>query len=410
MPVVRCITTRGDKCRLFHHTGTVALVPYVLGSSTYERITVYQQTVFPEFRVSFCPTNAGRSDSLKIQVPCFRCVSWKFSTSLACRNDDGQRFSRLKRPFTLRVSWVLYESILVSYYNDFQSFRKHELFLLYVTTSQHPLIVPGDWQPTTMRWPLRSSRGHDRDHIEFLNSKFRLRIPMSSSPNITLKKLSLHHDDSTACSSFSSDSSVSSTRTARKQVHFCDDAIEFQPERKVLTRADSESLWFSRAELSEIKSTFRRIYNRENQDSNFKEAVTISQRLFSREELYVFADTDNDEITDADNVTCQALYYKDAARTLGLDDARGLERFLYGTTTTSKSSNGTKWQHMQKYVLNVLDAQKLVWDWPPERRAAFIASKCHSLPSVVWALASADADAEALRAHVETNKREFLEV
>jgi hypothetical protein len=259
-----------------------------------------------------------------------------------------------------------------------------------------------------MLWPRRSPRGHDPDRIEYLNTKFQLRIPMGPSPHVSVKKVLYFPDDSTACSSVSSDSSVSSTRGAERHVHFCDDIIEFQPQRKVLAQADSEILWFSRSELSEIKATFRRIHNREIEDPRFREAANRVQRLFSRQKLYVSADTDNAEPSESEHINCQALHYKDAARILGRDDARGLERFHYGTTTVSKS--GTRWQHIQRYVATVLDAQKLAWDCPLERRVAFIASKCHPLPSIVWALASADADSEADSVLLESPKREFLEV
>lgn len=260
-----------------------------------------------------------------------------------------------------------------------------------------------------MRWPRRSPWRHDSDHIEYLNTKFQLRIPMNSKSTVSMNKVSPLPDDSTACSSISCDSSVSSVRTVRRQVHFCEEIVEFQPPRKVLTEADIDILWFNRSELSEIKSTFRRIYNREyGYDTRLKEAANRVQRLFSRQNLHVLADSDNDEASEADCVSRQVLYYLDAARILGRDDARGLERFHYGTTIVSNSS--VRWQHIQKYVAAVLDAQKLAWNCPLESRAAFIAAKCHSLPSVVWGLASADADEEAVSVLFESLEREFLEV
>jgi hypothetical protein len=259
-----------------------------------------------------------------------------------------------------------------------------------------------------MSWLRRSLWGHDSDHIEYLNTKFQLRIPMNSSFSVAVKKVLPFSDDSTARSSSSSDSSVSFTRTARRQVQFCEDIIEFQPLRKVLTQADSETLWFSRSELSEIKATFRSICNRECKDPNFEEAVKRVQCLFSRQTLYVFADTDYAEVSEAEDVSCQALYYTDAARILGRDNARGLERFHYGTTTISKSI--PRWQHMQRYVTIVLEAQKCAWNCPPERRAAVIASKCHSLPSIVWALASANADTESVRELFESVKHDNVHI
>ena len=257
-----------------------------------------------------------------------------------------------------------------------------------------------------MRWLRRSPTVHDPDHIVHLNTKFQLRIPMSAAPQFSLKKVLLFPDDSTTCSSVSSDSSVSSS--GRRRVRFYDDVIEFLPSRKILTQDDTNVLWFSRSELSEMKSTFRRIHNRQAEDPSFREAVSDVRYLFSRQCVHFSRDTNDSESLESEFVSHQRRLYKVAAKILGRDDARGLERFHYGKTVTSKSV--TKWEHMQSYVATVLETQRLVRDCPPDTRASCIAAKCHSSSSVVWALALADADAEAANAPCEPMKRELLEV
>jgi hypothetical protein len=254
-----------------------------------------------------------------------------------------------------------------------------------------------------------------QDQIVHVNTKFQLSIPMNGAPLFSLKKDPLFQDDSiktvsTCASSTRSDSSDSSTNSAGKHVHFCDDIITFLPLRTILTQEDCDTLWFSRSELAEMKAALRGIRDKqEKEDPKFQEARDLVQKLFARRNLHVTADSDDLESTENSLVDSQRLVYKEAASILGRGEARGIERLHYGKTIAVKF--GAQTLHIHRYIEEVLKAHELVRDCPPDTRVACVAAKCDSLPAVVWALAMADADEEAVNVPANnTLKTELLEV
>jgi hypothetical protein len=256
-----------------------------------------------------------------------------------------------------------------------------------------------------MLWRRRSSSLSSNsvgpDHIEQLNSRFRLRIPMSTKSNIRLKETLFHSDDST-CSARSSRSNQSSIGTARvKRVRFFDQVVEFLPIIEFPSDEEVSTIWFSQAEIADIKIALRNIWKGPHiNDANFVNAVEVIRQLFDDNNDTILRKSNDTKSAIADSLSSQQiLTYKECARVLATNEGRGLERMYYGTSTFSKV--GAKSLHVQRYVASVLETQEKLINCSIDARATAIAAQCQSLPSVLWARVVADFDLESVNNDVK---------
>jgi hypothetical protein len=251
-----------------------------------------------------------------------------------------------------------------------------------------------------MLWRRRSPSLSDDSvspvRIEHLNSRFRLRIPMTTNSNIQIKNTSFHSDDST-CSTRSSRTNQSATcNTAVKHVRFSDHVVEFLPTTEFPSEASM--IWFSQEEVAKFKIALRDIYKGSHiNDAEFVTAVNAIRRFFedngtpittcSNEAEYVITNLLLPE---------QILLYKEYAHLLATNEGRGLERMYYGSSTFSKV--GAKSQHIKRHIASVLATQDKAKDTHIDKRADSIAAhcQCQTQTSVVWARILAMCDLESV--------------
>ena len=228
-----------------------------------------------------------------------------------------------------------------------------------------------------------------------LESRFRLRNPKNRS-KIVRKETFLFSDNST-CSKQSSCSNLSSKQDVPgKHVHFNDEVVLCLPSLNIPTDDEAAAIWFTTAEITNIKNELRNIWKGSHtDDQDFIAAVDLVQKLFNGQ-VILSEDTKKPEKSEKSNFDDaqmkQIEIYKECARILARNEGRGLERMHYGKSTFSRL--GAKSIHVQRFVQSVLELQDRMKDCEIDSRSDAIAAQCMASPSIWWARLTAEVDAE----------------